>query len=370
MLSLPARRPHRLALAATVLVTLLAAVLGFALSHDDQAPRITTTAVGSSADLEQAAQARDIVEATLAPTKKTSGTLIVPAQGDWWTLLTALAPTLKLNPNDIPDGARWLAYSSGRSLSDTAPGVPEFTAIYVGFDTPDDAAAYSPKCECYNTVRANVAQLIDLYADPDQESYTQFYDTLDPDSLTTSVGAWRINLTDLVRNTIESSMFPQAHTDMFATLGIDPEAKNDVIWEATSTTPEGPWTGKLTGYDLETIDILALGEAVADSTTYRCAEGTNPLNGSGCDIVDTGFVDVGSFFFLNAGQYSFGNRELDTPGAGEILPENLIARGGLDPQYYEGALTHNGYTRPSALKHVWFELTRDFELSLRFEFED
>ena len=353
-------RPLLWLVAALVLAVVGAAVLW-------NLPR-TDTPTSKEASAEQAAaeQARVEFSQTFAPTEDVAVTLIAPPTREWWTVVRSLGNELGLTLEDPPVGAEWLAFSNSATHT-TSSDFPSYQAVYIGFATVDQARDFraGEDCVCGRLVRANVVTLVSAQANPADEAF-KFVEQDDAEELhlTPRAGAWTINVAEYVRQfvgTEKTNRYHAAHRQFFTALGATTEGP--MTWSATSSTPEGPWAGKLEGFDTDNVDIFALGSAIGSTMVDECT-------GNICTGTDLGLLQAGSRMIVTDGVNVFGDDQWADPEWREQgPPEDTLIAGGMDAETWESELRGLGSNEPIPMRGIYWRVTTDRDLIVTFDLD-
>jgi hypothetical protein len=186
---------------------------------------------------------------SVVPAKDTSQSLITPPTQQWWEVVATLGGgTAGLWDADVPDGAKWLGFSSGRSQAKGDVG-SMLTTFYVGFDSNEQAQAYSNAMgesgAAGGIFRAsgNVVQMIQPTSDYQVETF--------PKSAPSVTGAvtkahWDINITDELAYLGKTGQESKATTRFAESLGLSTDSANPTKWSGISDDVDSGFVGKLT----------------------------------------------------------------------------------------------------------------------------
>ena len=213
---------------------------------------------------------------------KVTESLITPTGKEWWKFVTSQAADTNLWNHPTPTAANWYGMTTGETQKPipVGPGLHALSRVYhtlhIGFPTAKAARAYTETLPDTDggtyraALRHNILTLTSPWVDPEAEPFpggaaaTATGATLKP-----RAAAWSINLGKQNASIADQAPNPKwadaLHT-AYTHLGYTATTH----WNAVSATPQGPWTGTLTGYNPDTIDLLGVSEALASTMVYDC----------------------------------------------------------------------------------------------------
>lgn len=363
-MSLPVNR-RRLALALALLVLATSAVI----------VTLQLLGDGPSADRAQlsaaSVQARSefVAIATSEKSEPPPQVLLAPASEEWWPLVSGMAVELNLGSLDLPSGAAWIGYSINHAPDDFFAG-RAYPAVYLGFATTQQALDFDPRenCSCIEYRRGSISMLTPASFEGSQLELPQWTDektpvlSVDEATWTWDIGAYR----DLIAS---DAVHPNAVRKHFEVLGLG----GDVSWEAVSSSPRGPWTGQLTGFDLDAVDTSLIAEAVDVDDEVVCEGGVCYSNANS--------IEVGNWEHASAGAWSFGTPDLSAPYVGlAAAPVDGSALDWADdraliwtwnPAYWRGSITQSELSGSGPIETLHLEVAEDGRAAqLRVRFVD
>jgi hypothetical protein len=242
--------------------------------------------------------------------------LITPPGDDWWTFTTSQAADLLLWETTAPKNATWHGMTTGRADNPQFPN-PTYHAIHIGFPTASNATTYMEEVgtsigpRIRGALRGTVVTLTSAHVDPYAEPFPKTGKTLDATStsLRPTAAAWTLNLgqqhADLA-DTAAKKAWGTALTTYHHNLGFT----DDTIWNGVAATPEGPWTGTLTGYQPDNIDLTAASQAITGTQKFKCTK-----DGSTCVDVGASLTNLAFYTSAATSTQSIGGVDATDPNA-------------------------------------------------------
>lgn len=301
----------------------------------------------------------------------TTQTMLTPGGDDWWTTLTSFATDLYLWDAPTPTKATWYALTGSTATADTLNDAATYSAVHVGFKDETDARAYFDSIAnnaaviqwvrplVRGTVLTFASTWVDAAAEPFPTAKNKTADLLA--NLRPKVATWTINygrLHTAIAADGYSAEARTAATTIYANLGYT----DDTQWNGVATNPEGPWTGKITGYNPDAIDFATASAAVTPTVKHECFDKQT------CYETELGLIDIGTgYVYATPENNGFGRNYAYLPTE---APQEHIVRFGIDEGYAIGLINGTKSTPAPPIRLVRGWITPNLVQVLHTRVED
>ncbi|GAB2732700.1 hypothetical protein [Nocardioides pakistanensis] len=325
-------------------------------------PGLEAAGPEESAEIRDAAARHEEVKARVLPSKGTAEALVTPTGASWWSLVTGLAAQVELSGSPTPAGANWYAFSGGTTFGTNADLVPYWTAVHVGFDSPQRAARFTEHVRSargtdhrYVFERDTVVSVVPASVYPEQETFATQIPVLTAGA-PLSRATWSIDWGTKVTAQSAGHRNERALAQMWSALGFDPAGS---LWTATADRPEGPWLGTVDGWRADRVDVEAADRIVLGTTGQACQtseDGTIAMRA--CVETDEGLSSVlDSIGFTDGESHQMGRLAVAEP------PRDGVLAGALRPDgWAEEFLT--GRTYDTAVERITFTVDEQSRMLL------